>query len=63
MEAGEKQEMKHFVTFEGMDGSGKSTIAKLVFNKLKSNGFNVVQTYEPTDEQGTVPGNELTRGN
>ena len=41
--------MKHFVTFEGIDGSGKSTISKLVFKKLKSKGYDVVLTYEPTD--------------
>jgi len=41
--------MKHFVTFEGIDGSGKSTISKLVYKKLKKNGYNVVLTYEPTD--------------
>jgi len=41
--------MKHFVTFEGIDGSGKSTISKLVYKKLKSQGYDVVLTYEPTD--------------
>jgi len=41
--------MKHFVTFEGIDGSGKSTIAKLVYKKLKSEGYDVVLTYEPTN--------------
>lgn len=41
--------MKHFVTFEGIDGSGKSTISKLVYKKLKSEGYAVVLTFEPTD--------------
>ena len=41
--------MKHFVTFEGIDGSGKSTIIKTVFEKLKSNGYDVVLTFEPTN--------------
>ena len=41
--------MKHFVTFEGIDGSGKSTISKLVYKKLKSDGYDVVLTFEPTD--------------
>jgi len=41
--------MKRFVTFEGIDGSGKSTISKLVFEKLKELGFDVVLTFEPTD--------------
>jgi dTMP kinase len=49
VETGGKQEMKHFVTFEGIDGSGKSTISKLVYEKLKSQGYDVVLTYEPTD--------------
>ena len=49
MGRGEETEMKHFVTFEGIDGSGKSTISKLVYKKLKSQGYNVVLTYEPTD--------------
>jgi len=41
--------MKQFVTFEGIDGSGKSTILKLVYEQLKSQGYDVVSTYEPTD--------------
>ena len=41
--------MKQFVTFEGIDGSGKSTISKLVYDKLKSEGYDVILTYEPTD--------------
>jgi len=41
--------MKRFVTFEGIDGSGKSTVSKLVYKKLKSNDFDVVLTFEPTD--------------
>lgn len=49
MERGEKTKMKKFVTFEGIDGSGKSTVSKLVYKKLKSDGYNVVLTYEPTD--------------
>ena len=41
--------MKRFVTFEGIDGSGKSTISRLVYNKLRSDGYDVVLTFEPTD--------------
>jgi len=41
--------MKRFITFEGIDGSGKSTISKLVYERLKSNGYKIVLTYEPTD--------------
>ena len=49
MAAGETEEMKRFFTFEGIDGSGKSTISKIVYNKLKNKGFDVVLTREPTD--------------
>jgi dTMP kinase len=49
METGEIKQMKHFITFEGIDGSGKSTISKLVLKELKSKGLDVVLTYEPTD--------------
>ncbi len=41
--------MKHFLTFEGIDGSGKSTISELVYKKLKSEGYDVVLTREPTN--------------
>ena len=41
--------MKQFVTFEGIDGSGKSTISKLVYKQLNSQGHDVVLTREPTD--------------
>jgi len=49
METGEKQKMKQFITFEGIDGSGKSTISKKVYEKLKEQGMKVVFTCEPTD--------------
>ena len=45
----EGKKVKYFITFEGIDGSGKSTISKIVYKKLKSNGHNVILTYEPTD--------------
>jgi len=48
METGENS-MKHFVTFEGIDGSGKSTVSKQVFKHLKSRGYDVVLTFEPTN--------------
>ena len=41
--------MKHFFTFEGIDGSGKSTISKGVYEKLQSKGYDVILTFEPTD--------------
>jgi dTMP kinase len=49
MERGEKIIMKRFVTFEGIDGSGKSTISKRVNERLKAEGYRVVHTSEPTD--------------
>jgi dTMP kinase len=49
METGEEEHMKRFVTFEGIDGSGKSTISKLVAEKLRSTGYDVVWTFEPTE--------------
>ena len=41
--------MKRFITFEGIDGSGKSTVIKIVYERLKKKGFDVVLTFEPTD--------------
>jgi dTMP kinase len=49
METGETETMKQFVTFEGIDGSGKSTISKLVYEKLQSTGYESIWTFEPTD--------------
>jgi dTMP kinase len=49
METGGAEIMKHFVTFEGIDGSGKSTISKFVYEKLRSAGYDVIWTFEPTD--------------
>ena len=49
METGETEIMKRFVTFEGIDGSGKSTISKLVSERLRSTGYDTIWTYEPTD--------------
>lgn len=39
----------HFIAFEGIDGSGKSTQVKLLSDKLKKEGFNIYTTFEPTD--------------
>jgi len=43
--------MKRFVTFEGIDGSGKSTVSQQVYHKLQNQGVDVVLTVEPTDNE------------
>ena len=45
-----------FVTFEGLDGSGKSTQAELLRARLEADGLEVVSTREPG---GTVLGEQL----
>lgn len=39
--------MKHFISFEGGEGSGKSTILKLLADALTQKGFKVICTREP----------------
>jgi len=36
-----------FISFEGIEGSGKTTIARLVSEMLMTDGFEVLLTYEP----------------
>ncbi len=36
-----------FITFEGPDGSGKTTISMNVYQQLKTEGFDVIYTREP----------------
>ncbi len=45
----EGKTMKQFITFEGIDGSGKSTIIEAIYQKLKDNNHAVIKTVEPTD--------------
>jgi dTMP kinase len=46
-----------FLTFEGIDGSGKSTQARMLAERLEQDGFDVVATREP----GGSPGAEEIR--
>ncbi|MEM1628280.1 MAG: dTMP kinase [Desulfurococcaceae archaeon] len=38
-----------FIVFEGLDGAGKTTIAKMLTERLNEMGFKTIYTYEPTD--------------
>ena len=38
-----------FIVFEGIDGSGKSTISNMLFEKINSHTGNIYKTFEPTD--------------
>lgn len=43
----------HFITFEGGDGAGKSTLIEHLFSVLKDRGHRVITTRAPG---GTLPG-------
>lgn len=44
-----RHKMKQFFTFEGIDGSGKSTLINQVAKELKKQGHKIKITFEPTD--------------
>ena len=46
-----------FITFEGVDGAGKSTQVELLYQSLEKHGFNSIVTREP----GGSPGSEALR--
>lgn len=39
----------HFITFEGIDGCGKTTQRRLTAAWLREQGFDVLETFEPGD--------------
>ena len=41
-----------FITFEGIDGSGKSTQAKALVSKLQAQGKSCIWTREPGGSEG-----------
>jgi dTMP kinase len=47
-----------FIVFEGGEGSGKSTQAKMLADRLRKLGYRIVLTHEPG---GTLLGNKLRR--
>ncbi len=40
-----------FIVIEGIDGAGKSTFAKRLYQELKKEGFDCLLTFEPTKEK------------
>jgi dTMP kinase len=38
----------YFIVFEGIDGSGKTTHARLLSKELRRRGYEVLQTAEPS---------------
>jgi len=51
-----------FIVFEGIDGSGKSTISNMLFEKINSHTGNIYKTFEPTDSPiGSVIKNILNK--
>ena len=47
-----------FITFEGLDGSGKTVNCEFLCNELRKRGYNVVKTFEPG---GTLAGQDIRK--
>jgi dTMP kinase len=54
-----EEKRSRFITVEGIDGCGKTTISRFIFEWLESKGFDVIYTVEPT---GTWVGDCVKRG-
>lgn len=59
-----------FIVFEGIDGSGKTTISKMTADFLRAEGYAVCETFEPTKEspesrriRRILEGEEKSEGN
>ncbi|MEM0155727.1 MAG: hypothetical protein QW597_03890, partial [Thermoplasmataceae archaeon] len=50
-----------FVAIEGIDGSGKTTISRMLNAQLKETGFDTYLTREPTDSFKTAKNEEKSR--
>lgn len=40
-----------FIVLEGIDGSGKTSIANMIISELSAKGFKTLYTFEPTDSE------------
>jgi dTMP kinase len=50
-----------FIAIEGIDGSGKTTISRMLYSYLKETGFDTYLTKEPTDSFNIARRDEISR--